>query len=215
MSQSVWDATSLPTFSTIDVTSIEAELTERLSNTQAAIDACVNENSDPTWESLVLPLDQLHDDLANFWSPISHLNSVKNTPELREAYNACLPKLTQYYTDLGQNKALYQAYKTLAESDAAKHLSPAQTEALVQTIRDFELSGVGLEGDAKKRYGEISQRLSELSSQFGENVLDATQAWSKLITDEKELAGLPDSALAQAKQMAEAKEKEGDRKSVV
>lgn len=209
MSQSVWDATSLPVFSTINVESIEADLTSLLKHNQEAIDACVTQNAHPTWESLVLPLDQLHDDLHNFWSPISHLNSVKNTTELRNAYNACLPKLTQFYTDLGQNKDLYQAYKRLAESDAAKALTPAQSEALSQTIRDFELSGVGLEGDAKKRYGEISQRLSELGSQFGENVLDATQAWSKLISDESELTGLPESALEQAKQMAEAKGKEG------
>lgn len=209
MSQSVWDATSLPTFSTIDAATVVSELEQHLTKTQDAVNACVSRCTNPTWENLVLPLDQLHDDLGNFWSPISHLNSVKNTPELRAAYNACLPKLTQYYTDLGQNKALYQAYKTLADSADAKALSPAQTEALVQTIRDFELSGVGLEGDDKKRYGEISQRLSELGSQFGENVLDATQAWSKLITNKSELAGLPESALAQAKQMAEAKEKEG------
>ncbi len=209
MSQSVWDATSLPNFTGLDVSSIETDLEALLKYNQAGIDACVSENANPTWESLVLPLDQLDDDLNHFWSPISHLNSVKNTPEIRAAYNACLPKLTQFYTDLGQNKALYQAYKALAESPAAKDLSQAQTEALTHTIRDFELSGVGLEGDEKKRYGEISQRLSELGSQFGENVLDATQAWSKLIIDETELSGLPESALAQAKQMAEAKEKEG------
>lgn len=209
MSQSVWDATSLPNFTDVDVANIEADLEQLLKHNKEAIDACVRENTHPTWASLVLTLDQLHDDLHNFWSPIGHLNSVKNTPELRAAYNACLPKLTQYYTDLGQNKALYQAYKTLAQSDAASTLTAAQSEALTQTIRDFELSGVGLEGESKKRYGEISQRLSELGSQFGENVLDATQAWSKLITDESELAGLPESALAQAKQMAEAKEKDG------
>ena len=209
MSQSVWDATSLPNFTNLDVSNIETDLEALLKRNQAAIDACVSKNTHPTWDSLVLPLDQLDDELNNFWSPIGHLNAVKNTPEIRAAYNACLPKLTQFYTDLGQNKALYQAYKTLAESSIAKTLSQAQSEALTHTIRDFELSGVGLEGDEKKRYGEISQRLSELSSQFGENVLDATQAWSKLITDKTQLAGLPESALAQAKQMAEAKEKEG------
>ncbi|MEO9654028.1 oligopeptidase A [Marinomonas sp.] len=209
MSQSVWDATSLPVFSAVNVQTIESELDKILAHNQQAIEACVTNNTQPTWESLVLPLDQLHDDLNNFWSPISHLNSVKNSPEIREAYNACLPKLTQFYTELGQNKALYQAYKALAESDQAKHLSVAQTEALTQTIKDFELSGVGLEGAAKQRYAEISQRLSELGSQFGENVLDATQAWSKHITDERELSGLPESALDQAKQMAQAKALDG------
>ncbi len=209
MTQSVWDATSLPEFSKVEPANIAKDLEALLEKNRADIEAVVAKNSAPTWASLVTPLDEIHDRLGHFWSPVSHLNSVQNTPEIREAYNACLPKLSEYYTELGQNKALYEAYKALAESEEAKTLTPAQTEALTQTIRDFELSGVGLEGDAKKRYGEISSRLSELSSQFGENVLDATRAWSKLITDESELEGLPESALAQAKQMAEAKEQEG------
>ncbi|GAB3487523.1 oligopeptidase A [Marinomonas epiphytica] len=209
MTESVWDATDLPVFSKVDIASIEENLEKLLQNSQKAIDECVTANSQPTWNSLVAPLEQLYDELSNFWSPISHLNSVKNTPELRAAYNACLPKLTEFYTNLGQNKALYQAYKTLAQGPEAKVLSVAQQEALVQTIKDFELSGVGLEGAPKERYGEISQRLSELGSQFGENVLDATQAWSKNITDQAELTGLPDSALDQAKQMAQAKGLDG------
>ncbi|SBS29615.1 Oligopeptidase A [Marinomonas aquimarina] len=209
MTQSVWDATTLPEFSKVEPNNIVADLEALLEKNRADIAAVVEKNAEPTWASLVTPLDEIHDRLGHFWSPISHLNSVQNTPEIREAYNGSLPKLSDYYTELGQNKALYEAYKALAESDEAQSLTPAQTEALTQTIRDFELSGVGLEGEAKKRYGEISSRLSELSSQFGENVLDSTRAWSKLITEEAELAGLPESALAQAKQMAEAKEQEG------
>ena len=150
MSQSVWDATSLPNFSSVEVSRIEADLEAILENNRAQIAACVAQNDMPTWQSLVLPLDQLDDDLSNFWSPISHLNAVQNTPELRAAYNACLPKLTQYYTELGQNKALYQAYKALADSPEAANLSIAQQETLKQAVRDFELSGVGLEGEAKK-----------------------------------------------------------------
>ena len=123
MSQSVWDATSLPNFTDVDVANIEADLEKLLKHNQSAIDACVSENTHPTWESLVLPLDQLHDDLNNFWSPIGHLNSVKNTPELRAAYNACLPKLTQFYTDLGQNKALYQAKNILHSKENNQHSS--------------------------------------------------------------------------------------------
>ena len=209
MTQSVWDATTLPEFSKVEPKNIVADLEALLEKNRNDIAAVVEKNAQPTWASLVTPLDEIHDRLCQFWSPISHLNSVQNTPEIREAYNASLPKLSDYYTELGQNKALYEAYKALAESDEAKSLTPAQAEALTQTIRDFELSGVGLEGEPKKRYGEISARLSELGSQFGENVLDSTRAWSKLITDEAELAGLPESALAQAKQMAEAKEQEG------
>lgn len=209
MTKSVWDATTLPEFSKVEPKNIVADLEALLEKNRNDIAAVVEKNAQPTWASLVTPLDEIHDRLSQFWSPISHLNSVQNTPEIREAYNASLPKLSDYYTELGQNKALYEAYKALAESDEAKSLTPAQAEALTQTIRDFELSGVGLEGEPKKRYGEISARLSELGSQFGENVLDSTRAWSKLITDEAELAGLPESALAQAKQMAQAKEQEG------
>ncbi|MBJ7551058.1 oligopeptidase A [Marinomonas ostreistagni] len=209
MTQSVWDATTLPEFSKVEPKNIVADLESLLEKNRTDIAAVVEKNAQPTWASLVTPLDEIHDRLGQFWSPISHLNSVQNTPEIREAYNASLPMLSDYYTELGQNKALYEAYKALAESAEAKSLTPAQAEALTQTIRDFELSGVGLEGEPKKRYGEISARLSELGSQFGENVLDSTRAWSKLITDEAELAGLPESAIAQAKQMADAKEQEG------
>ena len=209
MTQSVWDATSLPEFSKVDPSSVAADLEALLERNRTDIETVVAKNQQPTWATLVTPLDEIHDRLGQFWSPVSHLNSVQNTPEIREAYNACLPKLSEYYTELGQNKALYEAYKALADSEEAKALTPAQSEALTQTIRDFELSGVGLEGEAKQRYGQISARLSELGSQFGENVLDSTHAWSKLITDETELAGLPESALAQAKQMAQAKEQEG------
>ena len=209
MTQSVWDATSLPEFSNVDPSLVAADLEALLERNRTDIETVVAKNQQPTWATLVTPLDEIHDRLGQFWSPVSHLNSVQNTPEIREAYNACLPKLSEYYTELGQNKALYEAYKALADSEEAKTLTPAQSEALTQTIRDFELSGVGLEGEAKQRYGQISARLSELGSQFGENVLDSTHAWSKLITDEAELAGLPESALAQAKQMAQAKEQEG------
>ncbi|WP_067215552.1 oligopeptidase A [Marinomonas gallaica] len=209
MTQSVWDATSLPEFSKVDPSSVAADLEALLERNRTDIETVVAKNQQPTWATLVTPLDEIHDRLGQFWSPVSHLNSVQNTPEIREAYNACLPKLSEYYTELGQNKALYEAYKALSDSEEAKTLTPAQSEALTQTIRDFELSGVGLEGEAKQRYGQISARLSELGSQFGENVLDSTHAWSKVITDEAELAGLPESALAQAKQMAQAKEQEG------
>jgi oligopeptidase A len=208
MSVSVWDATTLPQFTRITLTEVEADLDALLTDNRAKIEALTSNSLDHiSWANFAAPMETLSDELNQFWSPIGHLNMVQNTAELRDVYNACLPKLTQYFTDLGQNKALYQAYKKLAEQVSV--LDMAQQEALRQNIRSFELSGVALEGEEKQRYGEISNRLSELSSKFGENVLDATRAWSKLITKESELAGLPESALAQAKQMAAAKEQEG------
>ncbi|EAQ65050.1 oligopeptidase A [Marinomonas sp. MED121] len=208
MSVSVWDATKLPEFSNIELSRVEAELDTLLSKNRDKIKALTKTDlAQINWANFAAPMETLSDELNQFWSPFSHLNMVQNTPELRDVYNACLPKLTEYFTELGQNKALYQAYKTLAEQDEG--LDTARKEALRQNIRSFELSGVALEGDEKQRYGEISTRLSELSSKFGENVLDATRAWTKLITNEAELAGLPESALAQAKQMAQAKELDG------
>ncbi|KZM40296.1 oligopeptidase A [Marinomonas sp. SBI22] len=208
MSVSVWDATKLPEFSSIKLAEVEQGLDAILAANRDKIEALTKrELNEISWANFAAPMETLSDELNQYWSPVSHLNMVQNTPELRDVYNACLPKLTQYFTDLGQNKALYQAYKTLAEQGT--DLDTAQKEALRQNIRSFELSGVALEGDKKQRYGEISTRLSELSSKFGENVLDATRAWTKLITDEAELAGLPESALAQAKQMAQAKELDG------
>ncbi|WCN07581.1 oligopeptidase A [Marinomonas mediterranea] len=205
MSESVWSATTLPQFTKVDPSKIESQLDAILEKNRSALAECLENIDKPSWDNLIMVLDELDDELSQFWSPVSHLNSVQNTPEIREAYNACIPKLTQYYTEIGQNRALYDAYKALEASDSAATHSQAQKESLKQAIRGLELSGVGLDGEKKERYSEISQRLSELTTKFGENVLDATQAWSKLITDETELAGLPDSALAQAKQMAEAK----------
>lgn len=155
------------------------------------------------------PLDQLDDRLGQAWSPVGHMNAVVNSEALRDAYNGCLPLLSEYSTRLGQNRQLFEAYQSLADSEEFNKLDSAQQKVINDNLRDFRLAGVALEDDKKARYGEIKKQLSELTSKFSDNVLDATMAWSKLITDESELAGLPESALAGAKQLAESKEKEG------
>ena len=149
------------------------------------------------------------DKLSRVWSPVSHLNSVKNSPELREAYEQCLPLLSEFSTWMGQHEGLYNAYKSLKNSPAFASLSQAQRKSVENSLRDFELSGIGLPPEKQKRYGEISARLSELGSLFGNNVLDATMGWSKLITDESMLAGLPESAVAAAQALAESKGEKG------
>ncbi|WP_422444388.1 oligopeptidase A [Endozoicomonas sp. ALB091] len=161
------------------------------------------------WHSLQEPLDQLDDRLGQAWSPVGHMNAVVNSEALREAYNGCLPLLSEYSTRLGQNRQLFEAYQSLADSEAFKQLDSAQQKVINDNLRDFRLAGVALEDEQKSRYGEIKKQLSELTSKFSDNVLDATMAWSKLITDESELAGLPESALAGARQLAESKEKAG------
>jgi len=164
-----------------------------------------------TWQNFYQPLAEVNDRLSKAWSPVGHLNAVKNSPELRDAYQACLPLLSEYSTWVGQHQGLYQAYLSLKNSPEFATYSTAQKKAIENSLRDFELSGISLPPEQQKRYGEIVARLSDLTSQFSNNVLDATMGWEKLITDEKELAGLPESALQLAKQSAESKGLQGYR----
>lgn len=162
-----------------------------------------------SWDSLVAVTSEWDDVLGKAWSPVSHMNSVVNSDELRDAYNACLPLLSEYSTKLGQNKQLFDAYEALANSSQYHQLDSAQQEAIRHALRDFKLSGIDLPEDKKTRYSELKKQLSELTSKFSENVLDATNAWSKVITDVSELAGVPESALGLMKQQAEQREQEG------
>lgn len=163
----------------------------------------------PSWSNLAAPIEQWDDELSKAWSPVGHMNSVVNSDELRDAYNACLPLLSEYWTEIGQNTQLCDAYKALQASPEFAQLSQAQKKTIENELRSFRLAGVDLPADKKQRFGEISKRLSELNSKFSENVLDATQAWSKTITEETELAGLPDSAKALLAQQAQQKEQDG------
>ncbi len=165
--------------------------------------------ADPSWDGLVLALDELGARLGRAWSPVSHLNAVCNSAELRAAYEACLPKLSEYWTEIGQNQPLFQAYQALANSPAAAGFDVAQKTILEHALRDFRLSGIDLPAEQQKRYGEIQMKLSELASKFSNQLLDATQAWTKHVTDEAALDGLTDSAKAQMKQAAEAKSLDG------
>ena len=157
----------------------------------------------------MLALDELDARLGRAWSPVSHLNAVCNSAELRAAYEACLPKLSDYSTELGQNPELFAAYRALAASPAAAGFDLAQKTILEHSLRDFRLSGIDLPPAGQQRYGEIQMRLSELTSRFSNQLLDATQAWTKHLDDEAHLAGLPDSAKAQMAQAAQAKKLDG------
>ncbi|MGP3232034.1 oligopeptidase A [Serratia bockelmannii] len=200
---------SLPPFSAIRPEDIVPAVQSALADCRAAVERVVAQPGPFTWDNLCQPLAESDDRLSRIWSPIGHLNSVKNSPELRAAYEQALPLLSEYGTWVGQHEGLYQAYRSLKEGAAFETLSVPQRKAVDNALRDFELSGIGLSADKQQRYGEIVARLSELSSTYSNNVLDATMGWSKLITDEAELSGLPESALAQAQAMAQAKEQDG------
>lgn len=199
----------LPPFSTIRPEDIVPAVTAALDDCRTVVEKVVAQPGPFTWDNLCQPLAEVDDRLSRIWSPVSHLNSVKNSPELREAYEQSLPLLSEFGTWVGQHEGLYNAYRNLKQGEAFKQLTKPQQKAVDNSLRDFELSGIGLDAEKQKRYGEIVARLSELGSTYSNNVLDATMGWSKLITDINELAGLPESALAAAAEMAQAKEQQG------
>ena len=199
---------SLPPFSRIEAQHVEPAIRQLIDRNKQAIEDLLQDQDCYSWETLLQPLEQLEDELAQAWSPVSHLNSVRNSDELREAYNACLPLFSEYGTWMGQHPGLYRAYQSIADSDSFATLSRAQRTAIEHALRDFRLAGVALPEQQKARYGELRKRLSELGSKFGENVLDATNAWTRQASRE-ELQGLPDTALANAAQAAQQKGLEG------
>ncbi|MCT8533588.1 oligopeptidase A [Glaesserella parasuis] len=210
MSNPLLNNTGLPKFSQIQPEHVVPAIEQLIQQCRDTIEQ-VSQIDTPTWENFYLPQAITGDKLSRAWSPVGHLNSVKNSSELREAYQACLPMLSEYSTWVGQHQGLYQGYVKLKNSPEFATYSLAQKKAIENSLRDFELSGISLPADKQKRYGEISARLSELSSQFSNNVLDATMGWDIVIDDDADLKGLPESALEGAKLSAQSKEKSGYR----
>ncbi len=193
---------TLPQFSQIKPKTIVSKLEKILKKNRVELSCLLTEITPLDW-SLIENLDTLNERIQRFWSPINHLHAVKQTPALREAYNKCLPMLSAYSTELGQNDSLYQAIKVLANSDYP--FDKAQEKCLHNELRDFHLSGVDLPEENKKRYCDIQAQLTQLSNQFEENLLDATADWSKLVTSKTQLKGLPDYIIASAEKAAEDK----------
>lgn len=199
----------LAPFSKIKPEHIKPAIENTLSEHKSAIEELLASQSDPSWESLMQPLEQFSNTLDKRWSPISHMNAVVNSDELRKAYDSCLPLLSDFGTWLGQNEALYQAVQSIYDRRDQLNLDSTQIKILKDELRDFKLSGVSLSPEKKKRHGEIQKRLSELSSKYQQNILDATMSWSKHFESEKGLEGLPESALGLARQNAKAENKDG------
>lgn len=203
-------AHELPRFSEIQPEHIQPAIEQLLQQSRETVEQLVKQPQ-LSWDNFIVPLNEIGDRLHRAWSPVSHLNSVKNSPQLREAYQACLPLLSEYSTWIGQHEGLYNAYAQLKDSAEFANYSVAQKTAIDHALRDFKLSGISLPPEKQQRYGEIVSRLSELNSQFSNNVLDATMGWDKVIEDENQLQGLPESALQAAKQSAESKGLSGYR----
>ncbi|MFA5529183.1 MAG: oligopeptidase A [Thiohalomonadaceae bacterium] len=196
------EMTGLPPFGDIRPEHVEPAVDAVLAENRARIATLLADTERFTWDTLVVPMEELEDRLNRLWSPVSHLNSVMNADELRAAYNACLPKLSAYQTELGQNAALFQAYRAIADGPEYATLAPGQRRMLDNILRDFRLSGVDLPAEQQARFKAIQEELSQLTSTFGDHVLDATNAWRKPITDEARLAGIPDNGKALLRQNA-------------
>jgi oligopeptidase A len=162
-----------------------------------------------TWRDFVQPLEDANERLHRAWGVVGHLNAVMNSPELREAYNANLPKISQYYTDLGQHPGLYAQFKALRQGPEYAGLTAAQKKIVENELRDFRLGGAELPPAKKARFKEISERLSQLASRFSDNLLDATNAFSHHVTDPAVMAGVPEDVLAAAREAAQADGKPG------
>ncbi len=201
MSNPLLEKHELPPFSRIEASHVEPAIRQLIDRNKQAIEDLLRDNTDYTWDNLWLPIEEWEDDLSQAWSPVSHLNGVCNSEELRQAYNTCLPLLSEYGTWMGQHGRLYEAYVQITESPEFDQLDAAQRKAIENVLRDFRLAGVALPPEQKAQYARLRKRLSELGSQFSDNVLDATNAWSKQVTREQ-LQGLPETALASARQAA-------------
>ena len=199
----------LPPFNEIKPNHVESALDQLLKKARTLTTKLLEEQSDYTWENLILPLEEMDNEIERMWSPVSHMNSVVNTPELRDTYTACLPKLSEYSTEMGQNKALFEALQQIQNEQDRLNLDEAQRKSLEDSLKGFHLSGVDLSDEKKKQFAKISKELSTLTSKYSDNVLDATNAWTKEIEDISALAGLPETAIEQAAEAAKQRDLSG------
>ena len=209
MNNPLLETNELPAFDRIQTVHVEPAVDQALKATRTAIDDLLERAESYNRDSLIAPLELALEKLHRVWSPVSHLNAVMNTDELRNAYNACLPKLSEFRTEIGQLKELYKAFKAIADSDEFNNLDQAQKKLIENQLRDFRLAGIELDENQQNRFKRIQQQLSELNARFQENLLDATRDWKRHIHDEKLLAGLPDHAISLAKQAAKSEQLDG------
>jgi oligopeptidase A len=198
---------SLPQFLSIRPEHVEPAVRELLSANRARLGELAS-LAQPTFATVVEPLEELHHRISRTWSPVSHLNAVLNSEGLRAGYNACLPLLSAYQTDLAQSSALYQAYRTIAAQQGAT-LAPAQRRVIEHAVRDFRLAGVGLSAERKERFKTAMLELAQLQAKFEENVLDSTNNWSWPVSDLAELRGLNEMLIEQARRRAQEKNQPG------
>ncbi len=198
------DFSGLPRFSDFHPRWVAPAIDTLLAEARAVIDTISAPSTPPSWDAFGAPLEDTTERLGRAWGMVGHLNGVADSPELREAYNANLPKVTAFWTELAQNRQLFAKYKALRASPEFATLPAPRQRVIDNALRDFRLGGAELESPARERFAEIQTELAALSQKFSENVLDATNAYTVSVEDESRLDGLPEDARAAARQAAEA-----------
>ena len=199
----------IPAYAEVKPEHIDSAISYLLKAAEAAVDKATDANTPCTWDALAEPLEDATESLGRSWSVISHLNSVADTPELRAAYGEMLPQVTAFFSSLSQNLALYEKFKVIQSSSEFSKLGMAQKKVIENALRDFRLGGAELTDAQKPRFAQIQDEQAILGKAFSDHVLDATDGFVHLITDEAELAGLPEDAIAAAADTAKQKNLEG------
>ncbi|MBX2868940.1 MAG: oligopeptidase A [Acidiferrobacterales bacterium] len=205
------DLSGLPKFDAILPQHVEPAVDYILGRNRKKINELIETVEEPNWENFMAPLEVLDDELEKVWAPVSHLNGVRDSDELREVYQACLPKLSDYASELGQDKRLFEKVKAIKESDAFAALDAEKRKLIDNALRDFRLSGIDLPEAEQDRFREIASEMSSLCNNFSQNVMDATDAWHIDLTEASAVAGIPDTALDLAAQTARDAETAGWR----
>ncbi len=203
------DFSGLPRFADIRPEHVTPAVEELLAAARKVVETCAADTHETTWQNFVAPMEDANEQLSRAWGQVSHLHSVMDSPELREAYNENLPKITQYYAELGQHEGLFRKFKALKNSPAFASLTAAQQKIVDNELRDFRLGGAELPEADKKRFMEIQQELAALSAKFEDNLLDATNAFAHFVENRDDLAGIPADVLEMARAMAEQDGKPG------
>ena len=198
------DLSGLPRFRQIEPSLVEPALDAVLHQHRLQIQALESQADDAGWESFAEPLQGMEEQLERVWSPVSHLNAVRDSQELRTAVDACLPKISAFQSEVGQNRALYRGYHRIADSSGFAGLSAARRKVVQNALRDFRLAGAELKGSPRERFREIVTELASLANRFEQNLLDATDHWVLDLDETADLAGLPDSVVELAREAASA-----------
>ena len=207
MNNPLLDFSGLPRFSDIKPEHVGPAIDRLIAEARTAMQAA--EAAPATWDSFVRPLEDATERLSRAWGQIEHLHAVLDTPPLRESYNASLPKITQFWTELGQNQRLFEKYRELKAAPEFASLTTARKKLVENALRDFRLGGAELPAESKPRYAAIQEELASLAAKFSENLLDATNAYKLVIEDERRLAGIPADTLQAAREAAEKDGKAG------